>query len=407
MKLILLLTIVTLYLTLCIDAKLFEAKATCTITIVPEGGVCSDHTDCLKGFNMCVADSKGTKRCTPFQFKDGQQCSQDSDCSGGNFIPTEGFGATNMMGCMMTNSGGICQFQLRGKDDNCIHNDQCQSGICKNFKCSYLEEFGICDVEQTYHTQCGDGLYCNTNTNVNQCKKKPTQVGEECTYNCYGQNNDLYCALGADTCQKRAAMGETCDTVIVCATGSYCEKPSGSSSGTCTAYKATGNSCTQDFECGVEDVCSQGMCQKMSMACSSNSNVCQRNFYTCSCSMNNADGVCTSTSDNSYTLFFGPEYQAVSACAEQQCLMTYPETSLFDAESCVHRMCSTQIAEHVKYMTATLKTMGINKMPTTILTKASSSTRAVDSETPGDASAASTKLLSAIAVFAVLFVYTL
>lgn len=144
-------------------------------------------------------------------------------------------------------------------------------------------------------SQCGDGAYCDTATNVCttlEANGSPCTGGPECGYG-------LGCAgsTGARTCQPLPTLGQACRLDLPCRDdGQFCD----TTSGTCIQIGVAGAPCTTSMQCSPYYRCDNtaGMCVKTptrGQSCSSVGRCFDAGTYcdssTLACDDTKADGI--------------------------------------------------------------------------------------------------------------------
>ena len=156
----------------------------------------------------------------------------------------------------------MCKFKkLLKLEKDCVVNEECQSGFCKDKKCSYLSKGESCDGDQ----QCGKGSYCNDYNDDNVCAEFSIEGGE-CGNN--GYKCQPYLACGTDNkCVKKFSLADGVKTVddVACKSGishningnNICVNltvvDECSTKETCTLnYNFDGSSVTKERHCGYK-----------------------------------------------------------------------------------------------------------------------------------------------------------
>jgi hypothetical protein len=148
------------------------------------------------------------------------------------------FGALKL--CRSVFAGSVAEGGACDRDDQCkMPSDPNASTSCSNGTCTtttLLAEGAACSYASGTTSICGGGTYCDADFT----KQPPT-----------------------GTCKKPTALGASCDKTkmfdLECGVGNYCD----STSGTCTAGKGAGTSCTQQtaLQCSTWQ-CDNGQCAK-------------------------------------------------------------------------------------------------------------------------------------------------
>ena len=115
--------------------------------------------------------------------------------------------------CEQTKGGAyacVKRKNLLEEGDKCIDDKECQSGVCKDKKCTVLKDGDTC--KQYHHENCGNGSYC----------KRPKD------------------STGSYTCTKYLAPGADCNTAedpyAQCPIGYQCIKAGDSTKKTCVQF---------------------------------------------------------------------------------------------------------------------------------------------------------------------------
>lgn len=115
-----------------------------------------------------------------------------------------------------------------------------------------------CKVPEGYFANCRDDGRCEA-VGIAQKDKSCNQSWSTATktYCDYG----LYCSssTGTGTCRQGKATGESCTQSYECGFGNWCERAPGSSSGKCAKGLAFNASCSFDSQCASGD-CRSGKC---------------------------------------------------------------------------------------------------------------------------------------------------
>ena len=125
---------------------------------------------------------------------------------------------------------------------DCIANEECQSQLCKENKCSELSAGDVCSSGN----QCGKGLYCKRGENGKVCTKYAAE-GEAC-------DNDTYClpylVCGGDKCVKKFSLenGQATQDDYACQSGVTYDFGKGT---ICTGFTVQ-DECSTKNECKVE-----------------------------------------------------------------------------------------------------------------------------------------------------------
>lgn len=222
------------------NACLAEMRAASTkADFCPSGGSKADTPSC----QGLTSSGSGTA-------KPGDSCTQDGDCA----PATAG---TVRCASTFSSSGTTeyCQVQVVGKEG-----DTCGQTIDGNATISTGSSSG----PQPTVTSCDtkDGIYCASGTGgaAGKCTKI-SDVGGACSGSSYSCKKGLTCDFGTSTCKALPAIGEAC--TFDCATGAYCDTPSGASGGTCKATVAEGADCTSNSMCATNN-CTNKKCAKAS-----------------------------------------------------------------------------------------------------------------------------------------------
>ena len=148
-------------------------------------------------------------------------------------------------------SGEICSFAgfaykcispkfLLKLNKDCVINDECQSNLCKDGKCSESNVGEPC----TSNRQCGKGFYCKDEDNDSKVCAKYAYEGETCGN---GIECIPYLACGKDKCVKKFSLenGEETHDHNACKSG-------------VAEYFDSGYICTEitvTNKCSTEDIC--------------------------------------------------------------------------------------------------------------------------------------------------------
>ncbi len=164
----------------------------------------------------------------------------------------------------------------------------CLNGACINNLCAPrqldLSENQTCTPNM--NPECARGLQCV----ANRCIPLVDLNGAcDSTRNCKW---DLFCSP-ANVCVRPGIAGAVCGPDLRCANGHFCNRPTGSTTGTCAPFKQVDQACTAQFECDTDTMyctaTTSGVCRlkgAVSAACTY-----PNRFYACT------EGLyCTATS---------------------------------------------------------------------------------------------------------------
>lgn len=202
--------------------------------LVARGGNCYQSIEC-DSTSWCDLTTSCPGRCVA-RIALGQPVSGDARCVDGAYAYNSVCTALVAMGQSCAPTGGSSI--TRG----CVNGGSCINNVCAPRQLD-LTENQTCTPNTT--PECARGLQCVANRCIplvdlnGACDSART-----CKW-------DLYCSP-ANVCVRPGAAGAVCGPDQRCATNLYCNRPTGSTTGTCAALKQVDQACTASFECNTD-----------------------------------------------------------------------------------------------------------------------------------------------------------
>lgn len=274
---------------------------------VARGGNCYDSTEC-DSTSWCDLTTLCPGRCVA-RIAVGQPASPDARCVENAYVYNGVCTALVAMGqsCAPTGGSTITRACLNGA---CINN------VCAPRQLD-LTENQTCTSGTS--PECARGLQCVSGRCIplvdlnGACDSART-----CKW-------DLYCSP-ANVCVRPGIAGATCGPDLRCANNLYCNRPTGSTTGTCAALKQVDQACTAQFECNTDTMyctaTTNGVCRPkgaLSVACTYPNRLwaCTEGLY-CTATAASPNGLCANLKGANATCVDSAECQS-HTCTTGRC----------------------------------------------------------------------------------------
>ena len=284
--------------------------------LVARGGNCFDNSEC-DATSWCDLSTTCPGRCVA-RLAVGQTASRDASCVENAYVYNGVCTALVPMGQSCAPTGGSSITRA------CVGGGSCINNLCAARQLD-LTENQTC--MSNMNPECARGLQCVGN----RCIPLVDLNGAcDSARTCKA---DLYCSP-ANVCVRPGVAGAVCGPDQRCGRDFFCNRPTGSTTGTCAAIKAAGAACAFDYECDIDTMyCTattampNGVCRTrgaVTATCTYEDrfSACAEGLY-CTATTAGSNGVCANKKGAGATCEMNSD-QCLGTCMAGRCTVPQP-----------------------------------------------------------------------------------